>query len=101
MPPVGQNMDLTRSLLEDAVKNGFEACILTTDTWQLAWRHGDIVRLFFPSLLGGARCPGRGALTSMRARPSVLPLLPASTGGSKLRLLRAPTFPATAQPALN
>ncbi|TNY21449.1 FMN-dependent dehydrogenase [Rhodotorula diobovata] len=36
------NMDLTRSLLEDAVKNGFEACILTTDTWQLAWRHGDI-----------------------------------------------------------
>ncbi|GAA5913765.1 hypothetical protein JCM8208_004158, partial [Rhodotorula glutinis] len=25
-----------------AVENGYEACILTTDTWQLGWRHGDI-----------------------------------------------------------
>ncbi|GAA5919420.1 hypothetical protein JCM8208_001650, partial [Rhodotorula glutinis] len=36
------NKDLTRSLLEQAVENGYEACILTTDTWQLGWRHGDI-----------------------------------------------------------
>ncbi|GAA5905657.1 uncharacterized protein JCM6883_005400 [Sporobolomyces salmoneus] len=29
-------------ILKQAVENGFEACFLTLDTWQLAWRHGDI-----------------------------------------------------------
>ncbi|KAF2420018.1 FMN-dependent alpha-hydroxy acid dehydrogenase [Tothia fuscella] len=30
------------SMLERAVESGFTACILTTDTWQLAWRHHDV-----------------------------------------------------------
>lgn len=30
------------NMLERAHKSGFTACILTTDTWQLAWRHHDI-----------------------------------------------------------
>ncbi|BGP21056.1 hypothetical protein JCM10213_007574 [Rhodosporidiobolus nylandii] len=34
--------ELTVSLLQQAIDSGFEACILTLDTWQLAWRHGDI-----------------------------------------------------------
>lgn len=34
--------ELTRSLLQRAVDSGFTACILTLDTWQLAWRHDDI-----------------------------------------------------------
>ncbi|KAF2707200.1 FMN-dependent alpha-hydroxy acid dehydrogenase [Pleomassaria siparia CBS 279.74] len=34
--------ELTRSLLTRAVKSGFTACILTLDTWQLAWRHDDV-----------------------------------------------------------
>lgn len=29
------------SMLERAHKSGFTACLLTTDTWQLAWRHND------------------------------------------------------------
>jgi isopentenyl diphosphate isomerase/L-lactate dehydrogenase-like FMN-dependent dehydrogenase len=33
--------ELTISLLTRAVKSGFSACILTLDTWQLAWRHHD------------------------------------------------------------
>lgn len=33
--------ELTVSLLKRAVASGFTACILTTDTWQLAWRHDD------------------------------------------------------------
>ena len=33
---------LTISLLTRAFENGFNACILTTDTWQLGWRHDDI-----------------------------------------------------------
>lgn len=33
---------LTRSLLQRAVDSGFTACILTLDTWQLAWRHDDV-----------------------------------------------------------
>jgi isopentenyl diphosphate isomerase/L-lactate dehydrogenase-like FMN-dependent dehydrogenase len=36
------NDKLTVSLLRDAHENGYSACILTLDTWQLAWRHGDI-----------------------------------------------------------
>ncbi|BGP66548.1 hypothetical protein NBRC10512v2_007956 [Rhodotorula toruloides] len=36
------NDELTISLLRDAHQNGYSACILTLDTWQLAWRHGDI-----------------------------------------------------------
>ncbi|KAL9115403.1 MAG: hypothetical protein Q9227_000724 [Pyrenula ochraceoflavens] len=31
--------ELTVSLLRRAVKSGFTACMLTTDTWQLWWRH--------------------------------------------------------------
>lgn len=33
--------ELTISLLTRAYKSGFSACILTLDTWQLAWRHHD------------------------------------------------------------
>ncbi|KAF6817900.1 FMN-dependent dehydrogenase [Colletotrichum musicola] len=34
--------ELTVSLLTRAHESGFTACILTTDTWQLGWRHDDI-----------------------------------------------------------
>ena len=34
--------ELTRSLLSRAHEAGFTACILTTDTWQLGWRHDDV-----------------------------------------------------------
>lgn len=33
--------ELTLSLLTRAHEAGFAACILTTDTWQLGWRHDD------------------------------------------------------------
>ncbi|KAH7125185.1 FMN-dependent dehydrogenase [Dendryphion nanum] len=33
---------LTVSLLKRAHESGFSACILTLDTWQLAWRHDDV-----------------------------------------------------------
>ena len=34
--------ELTVSLLTRAWESGFDACILTTDTWQLGWRHDDV-----------------------------------------------------------
>lgn len=34
--------ELTISLLKRAHDSGFSACILTVDTWQLAWRHDDV-----------------------------------------------------------
>ncbi|KAI9737789.1 MAG: hypothetical protein M1834_009157 [Cirrosporium novae-zelandiae] len=34
--------ELTLSLLKRAWDSGFDACILTTDTWQLGWRHNDV-----------------------------------------------------------
>jgi len=34
--------ELTISLLKRAHASGFSACILTTDTWQLGWRHDDV-----------------------------------------------------------
>lgn len=34
--------ELTLSLLGRAHAAGFEACVLTTDTWQLGWRHDDV-----------------------------------------------------------
>ncbi|RAL05796.1 L-lactate dehydrogenase [Aspergillus ibericus CBS 121593] len=34
--------ELTLSLLNRAWNSGFDALILTTDTWQLGWRHDDI-----------------------------------------------------------
>ncbi|MCJ1392226.1 hypothetical protein MMC18_005093 [Xylographa bjoerkii] len=34
--------ELTVSLLTRAFKSGFDVCILTTDTWQLGWRHDDV-----------------------------------------------------------
>ncbi|KAF2100388.1 FMN-dependent alpha-hydroxy acid dehydrogenase [Rhizodiscina lignyota] len=34
--------EMTVSLLKRAVEGGFEACFLTVDTWQLAWRHDDV-----------------------------------------------------------
>ena len=34
--------ELTVSLLKRAYESGFEACILTVDTWQLGWRHDDV-----------------------------------------------------------
>ncbi|KAI9158171.1 LOW QUALITY PROTEIN: FMN-dependent dehydrogenase [Paramyrothecium foliicola] len=34
--------ELTISLLQRAYDSGFTACILTTDTWQLGWRHDDV-----------------------------------------------------------
>lgn len=33
---------LALSILQRAHDNGFEACMMTLDTWQLAWRHQDI-----------------------------------------------------------
>lgn len=34
--------ELCVSMLERAFNNGYDVCILTTDTWQLAWRHHDV-----------------------------------------------------------
>lgn len=34
--------ELTVSLLTRAYESGFTACILTTDTWQLGWRHDNL-----------------------------------------------------------
>jgi len=34
--------ELTLSLLNRAWKSGFDAVMLTTDTWQLGWRHDDV-----------------------------------------------------------
>ncbi|KAE8364823.1 FMN-dependent dehydrogenase [Aspergillus caelatus] len=34
--------ELTLSLLNRAWQSGFDALILTTDTWQLGWRHDDV-----------------------------------------------------------
>lgn len=34
--------ELCTSLLQRAWDSGFDVCILTVDTWQLAWRHDDI-----------------------------------------------------------
>ncbi|KAL9132778.1 MAG: hypothetical protein Q9175_006042, partial [Cornicularia normoerica] len=34
--------ELTVSLLTRAFNSGFDVCILTTDTWQLGWRHDDV-----------------------------------------------------------
>lgn len=34
--------ELTLSILQRAHDSGYEACILTTDTWQLGWRHDDV-----------------------------------------------------------
>ncbi|OZJ05611.1 hypothetical protein BZG36_01466 [Bifiguratus adelaidae] len=34
--------ELTLSLLNRAWKSGFDVCIVTLDTWQLAWRHDDV-----------------------------------------------------------
>lgn len=34
--------ELAVSLLTRAFDSGFDACMLTTDTWQLGWRHDDI-----------------------------------------------------------
>ena len=39
--------DVTISLLTRANESGFDACILTTDTWQLAWRHDDIATIYY------------------------------------------------------
>ena len=34
--------EVTLSMLQRAHDSGFTACMLTTDTWQLAWRHHDV-----------------------------------------------------------
>lgn len=34
--------ELCVSMLERAFNNGYDVCVLTTDTWQLAWRHHDV-----------------------------------------------------------
>lgn len=34
--------ELTISLLTRAFNSGFDVCMLTTDTWQLGWRHDDV-----------------------------------------------------------
>lgn len=39
---MGHDDEVTKSLLKRAVDNGFTACILTLDTWQLGWRHDDV-----------------------------------------------------------
>lgn len=90
-----QNKDLTRSLLEDAVKNGYEACILTTDTWQLGWRHGDIVRVCAsPLVLAGlqARALRQRARATLTHGPLLpLPLQAAANYAFYVRLLPSPS----------
>lgn len=39
---MGHDDDITLSLLKRAADNGYQAVMLTLDTWQLAWRHQDI-----------------------------------------------------------
>ena len=34
--------ELALSLLQRAWDSGFDVCLMTLDTWQLAWRHQDI-----------------------------------------------------------
>ncbi|KAL5090315.1 hypothetical protein Trisim1_004508 [Trichoderma cf. simile WF8] len=34
--------ELCISMLQRAFDNGFDACMLTTDTWSLGWRHNDV-----------------------------------------------------------
>ncbi|KAI0835796.1 FMN-dependent alpha-hydroxy acid dehydrogenase [Hypoxylon sp. FL0890] len=34
--------EVTLSMLKRAADNGYSACMLTTDTWQLGWRHDDV-----------------------------------------------------------
>lgn len=52
------NDEFTISLLRDAHENGYSACILTLDTWQLAWRHGDISAANYAFYVR-ADCPDR------------------------------------------
>ncbi|KAJ3089175.1 hypothetical protein HK102_007029 [Quaeritorhiza haematococci] len=46
--------ELTLSLLTRAANSGYEACILTVDTWQLGWRHYDVSTGNLPPYYG--RC---------------------------------------------
>ncbi|KDQ56731.1 hypothetical protein JAAARDRAFT_36221 [Jaapia argillacea MUCL 33604] len=39
---MGHDDEITVNLLERAWKSGFDACMLTVDTWQLGWRPTDI-----------------------------------------------------------
>lgn len=34
--------ELTTSMMQRAWDSGFDACMLTTDTWSLGWRHNDV-----------------------------------------------------------
>ncbi|KAK0547935.1 hypothetical protein OC846_003567 [Tilletia horrida] len=36
------NRKIAKSLLQRAAQSGYDAVLLTTDTWQLAWRHHDV-----------------------------------------------------------
>ncbi|KAI0316574.1 FMN-dependent alpha-hydroxy acid dehydrogenase [Amylostereum chailletii] len=53
---MGHDDDITSSLLERAWKSGFDACMLTTDTWQLGWRPTDInianYTFYYPGSVG-------------------------------------------------
>jgi isopentenyl diphosphate isomerase/L-lactate dehydrogenase-like FMN-dependent dehydrogenase len=47
--------ELTLSLLKRAHDSGFSVCMLTTDTWQLGWRHDDVATgnyAFYRGVLG-------------------------------------------------
>ncbi|KZV80893.1 FMN-dependent alpha-hydroxy acid dehydrogenase [Exidia glandulosa HHB12029] len=39
---MGHDDEVTTSLLTRAFSSGFDACMLTVDTWQLGWRHRDV-----------------------------------------------------------
>ncbi|CAD6565471.1 MAG: hypothetical protein CYPHOPRED_005646 [Cyphobasidiales sp. Tagirdzhanova-0007] len=55
---MGHDDDVTVSLLERAHKAGFTACILTLDTWQLAWRPTDIDIANYTFYYAGQGAPG-------------------------------------------
>ncbi|BCS28418.1 uncharacterized protein APUU_61466S [Aspergillus puulaauensis] len=44
--------EITLSLLERARQNGFDALVVTLDTWSLAWRPADLDNGFLPFLAG-------------------------------------------------
>ncbi|CRG88885.1 L-lactate dehydrogenase (cytochrome) [Talaromyces islandicus] len=44
--------DITLSLLKRAKENGFEALVVTLDTWSLAWRPADLDNGYLPFLAG-------------------------------------------------
>lgn len=55
---MGHDDEVTISLLERAHNAGFTACILTVDTWQLAWRPTDVDIANYTFYYAKAGAPG-------------------------------------------